>query len=146
MRGQLGKVEVVEIVPEYRGSSWCERAIAEKFCKNRVKPYTPSDGEAQLNVTVRKIIAAVPDDDATQDLVRDFFLQLGELDRATLRATHSEEVLERRNQYIEDLRAALCLFRRAKEWVASDSYDGIDDRGRELLEEADVTAMLLLPP
>lgn len=40
--------------------------------------------------------------------------------------------------------AALQLFREAKAWVASDSYDGIDARGRELLEAADAAAALAL--
>ena len=42
------------------------------------------------------------------------------------------------------LREALVMFREAKTWVASDSWDGIDQRGRELMEEADVAACAAL--
>jgi hypothetical protein len=44
----------------------------------------------------------------------------------------------------EAMRKALTMFRAAKEWVASDSWDGIDQRGRELMEEADVAATAAL--
>ncbi len=42
------------------------------------------------------------------------------------------------------LHAAVVAFRTAKDWVASDAYDGIDPRGRELLEEADEKAKVAL--
>lgn len=44
----------------------------------------------------------------------------------------------------DSVRDALVLFRRAKEWIASDSYDGIDARGRALLEQADEAAKVAL--
>ncbi len=41
---------------------------------------------------------------------------------------------------IERLKVALQAFRYAKMWIGADSYDGIDPRARELLDDADVLA------
>lgn len=43
-----------------------------------------------------------------------------------------------------DLTEIVRAFQQAKAWVASDSYDGIDDRGRELLELADSRANIAI--
>ena len=55
-----------------------------------------------------------------------------------------EEWLEQAHVQISKLEAALTAFRKAKDWVAADSYDGIDERGRQLLDEADGQARVVL--
>ena len=50
------------------------------------------------------------------------------------------KALAQRAELTEIVRA----FQQAKAWVASDSYDGIDDRGRELLELADSRANIAI--
>lgn len=45
---------------------------------------------------------------------------------------------------IEQLREALVAFQEAKASVAGDSYDGVDEHTRDLLEHADVQASLAL--
>lgn len=42
------------------------------------------------------------------------------------------------------LRKALTMFMDAKTWIASDSWDGIDKNGRDLMEQADVAARTAL--
>ena len=42
------------------------------------------------------------------------------------------------------LRKALTMFMDAKAWIASDSWDGIDKNGRDLMEQADVAARTAL--
>jgi len=69
---------------------------------------------------------------------------------ASLHAEQYVEIIELRqalakaNARIGELKAALDLYRKAKAFVAADDYDGIDRRGRELLEEADSCARAAL--
>ena len=82
-----------------------------------------------------------------KDILEDIETRMFALDRAlpdNSAARDLLEILHRSQVEIGKLREALLEFMRAKAWIGAASYDGIDERGRQLLDHADAQANIVL--